>query len=78
MVSGYPYSYKPSMVRYGMRIVSPISSVALWQIGAAVAQVGEDDTVFYGGAVGFTFNSEATFMHGSVTTGGGSVRPSRR
>jgi hypothetical protein len=38
------------------RIVSPISSIALWQLGGAVARVGEDDTAFNGRNAGHSFN----------------------
>jgi len=41
---------------YGRRIVSPITSIALWQMGGAVARVGEGDTAFNGRKAGFTFN----------------------
>jgi len=41
---------------FGMRIESPITSVALWQMGGAVARVGEDDTAFNGRNAGHTFN----------------------
>jgi FAD/FMN-containing dehydrogenase len=41
---------------YGNRIASPITSVALWQMGGAVARVGNDDTAFHGRDAGFTFN----------------------
>ncbi len=44
------------MVEYGKRIVSPISSLALWQIGGAVSRVGESETAFNGRNAGFTFN----------------------
>ncbi|HUG47147.1 MAG TPA: FAD-binding oxidoreductase [Candidatus Limnocylindria bacterium] len=44
------------VVDYGRRIVSPISSVALWQMGGAVARVSDDETAFHGRAAGFTFN----------------------
>ncbi|CAN5665924.1 FAD-binding oxidoreductase [soil metagenome] len=44
------------MFEYGGRIVSPITSVALWQIGGAVARVGESDTAFNGRNAAFTFN----------------------
>jgi len=43
-------------VDYGMRITSPISSVALWQMGGAVARVGTNETAFNGRTAGFTFN----------------------
>ncbi|CAN5786321.1 FAD-binding oxidoreductase [soil metagenome] len=41
---------------FGRRIVSPISSIALWQMGGAVARVGDDETAFHGRRAGFTFN----------------------
>lgn len=44
------------VVEHGMRITSPISSIALWQMGGAVARVGEHETAFNGRAAGFTFN----------------------
>jgi FAD/FMN-containing dehydrogenase len=36
--------------------VSPISSIALWQMGGAVARVDETRTAFNGRTAGFTFN----------------------
>ena len=44
------------MAEYGKRIVSPITSLALWQMGGAVARVGESETAFNGRNAGFTFN----------------------
>jgi FAD/FMN-containing dehydrogenase len=44
------------MAEYGSRIVSPVTSVALWQLGGAVARVGESDTAFNGRKAGFSFN----------------------
>ena len=44
------------MCEYGSRIVSPITTVALWQIGGAVARVGESETAFNGRDAAFTFN----------------------
>ena len=44
------------VVEHGNRISSPISSIALWQMGGAVGRVGEDDTAFSGRKAGFTFN----------------------
>jgi FAD/FMN-containing dehydrogenase len=44
------------VVEHGMRITSPISSIALWQLGGAVARVGENETAFHGRNAGFTFN----------------------
>jgi len=44
------------MAEYGRRIVSPISSIGLWQMGGAVARVRDEDTAFNGRGAGFTFN----------------------
>ena len=44
------------VIDHGLRITSPISSIALWQMGGAVARVGEDETAFNGRSAGFTFN----------------------
>jgi hypothetical protein len=44
------------IAEHGRRIVSPISGVALWQMGGAVARVGKDETAFSGRGAGFTFN----------------------
>jgi FAD/FMN-containing dehydrogenase len=44
------------VVEYGRRITSPISSIALWQMGGAVARVGENETAFNGRNAGHTFN----------------------
>ena len=44
------------VAEYGTQIASPITSVALWQMGGAVARVGEDETAFNGRNAGFTFN----------------------
>ena len=44
------------MVEFGHQITSPISSLALWQMGGAVSRVGENETAFNGRNVGYTFN----------------------
>jgi hypothetical protein len=44
------------MVEYGARIVSPTTSVSLFQMGGAVARVDDYETAFNGRAAGFTFN----------------------
>jgi FAD/FMN-containing dehydrogenase len=44
------------VVEYGRRITSPIASIALWQMGGAVARVGENETAFNGRNAGHTFN----------------------
>jgi hypothetical protein len=45
-----------TMVEYGDRIVSPITSAALWQMGGAVARAAEEATAFNGRGAAFTFN----------------------
>ena len=44
------------MVEHGRRIVSPITSVAFFQMGGAVARVGESETAFNGREAAFSFN----------------------
>ncbi len=44
------------VIEHGKRITSPISSIALWQMGGAVARVDEGATAFNGRHAGFTFN----------------------
>jgi FAD/FMN-containing dehydrogenase len=44
------------VVEHGLRITSPLTSIALWQMGGAVARVGENETAFNGRNAGFTFN----------------------
>lgn len=44
------------MVEFGQQITSPITSIALWQMGGAVARVDESATAFNGRHAGFTFN----------------------
>ena len=41
---------------FGQQITSPLTSVALWQMGGAVARVDDDATAFNGRHAGFTFN----------------------
>jgi FAD/FMN-containing dehydrogenase len=38
------------------RIKSPLTSFPIWQMGGAVARVGEDETAFGGRQAGFTYN----------------------
>jgi FAD/FMN-containing dehydrogenase len=54
------------VVEHGKRIVSPITSVALWQMGGAVARVDEGATAFNGRQAGFSFN-----INGNSTTADG-------
>jgi FAD/FMN-containing dehydrogenase len=44
------------VVEHGMNITSPITSVALWQMGGAVARVPDNETAFHGRQAGHTFN----------------------
>jgi hypothetical protein len=43
-------------IDHAWRITSPITSVALWQMGGAVSRVGENETPFGGRGAAFTFN----------------------
>jgi FAD/FMN-containing dehydrogenase len=39
-----------------LQIQSPLTSFPIWQMGGAVARVGDDETAFNGRTAGFTFN----------------------
>jgi FAD binding domain-containing protein/berberine-like enzyme len=43
-------------VEHSMNIASPLTAFPIWQMGGAVARVGEDDTAFGGRTAGFTYN----------------------
>ncbi len=43
-------------VERSLQIDSPLTSFPIWQMGGAVARVGEDDTAFSGRGAGFTYN----------------------
>jgi hypothetical protein len=43
-------------VDYSLRIKSPLTSFPIWQMGGAVARVGEDETAFGGRQAAFTYN----------------------
>ena len=43
-------------VEHCSRISSPLTSFPIWQMGGAVARVGEDETAFNGRGAGFTYN----------------------
>jgi hypothetical protein len=43
-------------VDHALRITSPLSTFVIWQLGGAVARVGEDETTFGGRSAGHTFN----------------------
>ncbi|HET9250739.1 MAG TPA: FAD-binding oxidoreductase [Candidatus Eisenbacteria bacterium] len=45
-----------AICEHGLRIESPITSLALWQMGGAVARVDDADSAFHGRKAGFTFN----------------------
>ena len=44
------------VVERGRRITSPVTSVALWQMGGAVGRIDDGATAFNGRQAGFTFN----------------------
>ncbi len=44
------------MVEHASQIVSPVTSVAMWQMGGAVSRVGESETPFNSRDAAFTFN----------------------
>jgi FAD/FMN-containing dehydrogenase len=44
---------------HAMRIRSPLGGFPIWQLGGAVARVGDDETAFSGRAAGHTFNISA-------------------
>jgi FAD/FMN-containing dehydrogenase len=54
------------VVEHGRRITSPLSSIALWQMGGAVGRVPDDATAFSGRHAGFTFN-----INGNTATADG-------
>lgn len=44
------------VAEHGSRITSPVTSIALWQMGGAVGRTNDDATAFNGRQAGFTFN----------------------
>jgi FAD/FMN-containing dehydrogenase len=54
------------IAEFGRRIASPITSLALWQLGGAVGRVGDDATAFHGRTAGHSFN-----INGNSTTPAG-------
>jgi hypothetical protein len=46
-------------VDHAMRISSPLTNFPIWQLGGAVARVGEEETAFSGRGAGHTFNIAA-------------------
>lgn len=55
-----------AICEHGLRIESPVTSLALWQMGGAVARVSDADTAFHGRQAGFTFN-----INGNTETAAG-------
>jgi hypothetical protein len=47
-------------VEHSLRINSPLTTFPIWQLGGAVARVGEDETAFGGRSAGHTFNITAS------------------
>jgi FAD/FMN-containing dehydrogenase len=47
-------------VEHSLRIKSPLTSFPIWQMGGAVARVGEDETAFGGRQAAFTYNIGAS------------------
>jgi hypothetical protein len=45
---------------HSLRINSPLTAFPIWQLGGAVARVGEDETAFGGRSAGHTFNITAS------------------
>jgi hypothetical protein len=43
-------------VDHALRIRSPLTAFPIWQLGGAVARVGEDETAFNGRGAGYSFN----------------------
>ncbi len=46
-------------VEHSLRISSPLTAFPIWQLGGAMARVGEDETAFGGRTAGHTFNITA-------------------
>lgn len=53
-------------VERSLQISSPLTSFPIWQLGGAVARVGDDETAFNGRTAGFTYN-----IGGATATGEG-------
>jgi hypothetical protein len=49
---------------HSLRIKSPLTSFPIWQMGGAVARVGEDDTAYGGRQAAFTYNIGASTATG--------------
>ena len=55
-----------AVCEHGLKIESPVTSLALWQMGGAVARVDDADTAFHGRKAGYTFN-----INGNTETAAG-------
>ena len=55
-----------AICEHGQKIESPVTSLALWQMGGAVARVSDADTAFHGRSAGYTFN-----INGNAETASG-------
>ncbi|MGH2773693.1 MAG: FAD-binding oxidoreductase [Actinomycetota bacterium] len=55
-VSGFSDSVIDVVADHGQRINTEVSALTVWQMGGAVAHVGEDETAFNGRDAAFTFN----------------------
>ena len=47
-------------VEHSMQIQSPLTAFPIWQLGGAIARVGDDETAFGGRTAGHTFNITAS------------------
>jgi FAD/FMN-containing dehydrogenase len=47
-------------VEHSLQIDSPLTAFPIWQMGGAVARVGDDETAFHGRTAGFTYNINGT------------------
>ena len=65
-VAGLDDGVIDAVCEHGMRIESPITSLALWQMGGAVSRVSDADTAFHGRTSGYTFN-----INGNTETAAG-------
>lgn len=65
-VAGLEDGVLDAVCEHGMRIESPITSLALWQMGGAVSRVSDADTAFHGRTAGYTFN-----INGNTETAAG-------
>jgi hypothetical protein len=55
-VAGLTDEVIDTTVEHSLRIASPLTAFGIWQMGGAVARVGEEETAFNGRSAGFTYN----------------------